>query len=146
MLDAIGAPGSARGWLEAELDAGRRVMGLGHRIYRVRDPRASVLERRVERLRRVGIGGERLALAREVESVAVEVLGARHPERRLDTNVEFYTAVLLDAVGLPRALFTPTFAVARVAGWLAHVAEQREAGRIIRPSCHYVGPEPRVAA
>ena len=146
MLDAIGAPGSARAWLEAELAAGRRVMGLGHRVYRVRDPRASVLERRVELLRRAGIAGERLALAREVERVAVEVLRVRHPERRLDTNVEFYTAVLLDAVGLPRALFTPTFAVARVAGWLAHVAEQREAGRIIRPSCHYVGPEPRVAA
>ncbi len=146
MLDAIGAPGSARAWLEAELDAGRRVMGLGHRVYRVRDPRASVLERRVERLRRAGFGGERLALAREVERVAVEVLRVRHPERRLDTNVEFYTAVLLEAVGLPRALFTPTFAVARVAGWLAHVTEQREAGRIIRPSCHYVGPEPRAAA
>jgi citrate synthase len=146
MLDAIGAPESARAWLETELAAGRRVMGLGHRVYRVRDPRASLLEQRVEILRRAGIGGERLALAREVERVAVEVLRTRHPERRLETNVEFYTAVLLDAVGLPRALFTPTFAVARVAGWLAHVAEQREAGRIIRPSCRYVGPEPRAAA
>ena len=72
----------------------------------------------------------------------MDVLRKRHPERRLETNVEFYTAVLLDAVGLPRELFTPTFAVARVAGWLAHVAEQRETGRIIRPRCRYVGPEP----
>jgi citrate synthase len=84
----------------------------------------------------------RLALARAVERAARELLRRRHPERSLDTNVEFYTAVLLDALGLPRGLFTPAFATARVAGWLAHVAEQRQSRRIIRPTSRYVGPEP----
>jgi citrate synthase len=146
MLDAIGSPERAPAWLEAELGAGRRIMGMGHRIYRVRDPRAAVLEREVEALRKAGVAAHRLELARAVEHAARELLRARHPDRRLDANVEFYTAVLLDAVGLPSAAFTPVFATARVAGWLAHVAEQRESGRIIRPSCLYVGPEPRVAA
>jgi citrate synthase len=142
MLDAIGDPAKAPEWLEQELAAGRRVMGLGHRVYRVRDPRAAVLERRIEALRAAGVETDRLELARAVERAAVDILRKRHPERRLETNVEFYTAVLLDAIALPRALFTPTFAVARVAGWLAHVAEQRDGGRIIRPTCRYVGPEP----
>ncbi len=146
MLDEIGRPENARTWIERELDSGRRLMGLGHRIYRVRDPRAAVLERQVEDLRAAGIGGDRLTLARAVERAAVEILRERHPNRPLDTNVEFYTAILLDAIGLPRGFFTPTFAVARVAGWLAHVTEQREGGRIIRPSCRYVGPDPRAAA
>ncbi len=142
MLDAIGAPEHAEAWLLEELAAGRRVMGLGHRVYRVRDPRAAVFERAVERLRKEGVHSERLELAQAVERIAVDVLRKRHPGRNLDANVEFYTAVLLDAVGLPRALFTPIFAVARVAGWLAHVAEQRESGRLIRPTCRYVGPLP----
>ncbi len=142
MLDAIGTPERAAAWLEGELAAGRRVMGLGHRVYRVRDPRAAVLERALEALDLAGLGSGRLPLARAVERAAVEALRRRHPERALQTNVEFYTAVLLDAVGLDRRLFTPTFAVARAAGWLAHVAEQREGGRIIRPTCRYVGPEP----
>lgn len=146
MLDAIGSPERARHWLAAELAAGRRVMGMGHRIYRVRDPRAAVLERRVEVLREAGVAAERLELARAVERAARDLLAERHPERRLAANVEFYTAVLLDAVGLARGAFTPAFAAARVAGWLAHVAEQRESGRIIRPTCRYVGPEPRAAA
>jgi citrate synthase len=146
MLDAIGSPERARPWLAAELDAGRRVMGMGHRIYRVRDPRAAVLERQLEALREAGVAAERLELARAVERAARDLLAERYPERRLAANVEFYTAVLLDAVGLPRGAFTPVFAVARVAGWLAHVAEQRESGRIIRPTCRYVGPQPRAAA
>ncbi len=142
MLDAIGRPEDAEGWLRAELAAGRRVMGLGHRIYRVRDPRAAVLEGALEALEAGGVRSRYLALARAVERAAVAVLAERHPHRRLETNVEFYTAVLLDAVGLPRALFTPAFAAARAAGWLAHVDEQRLAGRIIRPSQRYVGPRP----
>ncbi len=146
MLDAIGSPERAGPWLAAELDAGRRVMGMGHRIYRVRDPRAAVLEHRVEVLREAGVAAERLDLARAVERAARDLLRERYPQRRLAANVEFYTAVLLDAVGLPRGAFTPAFAVARVAGWLAHVAEQRESGRIIRPACRYVGPEPQAAA
>ncbi|MDJ0786030.1 MAG: citrate synthase [Myxococcota bacterium] len=148
MLDAVGTPEQAETWLCQELDAGRRIMGLGHRVYRVRDPRAAVLERAVTRLEAAGISSRYLSLARAVEKAAVAILAERHPERSLDTNVEFYTAVLLDAVGLPRALFTPTFACARVAGWLAHAEEQRGSGRIIRPSQHYTGaiPEPHARA
>ena len=115
-------------------------MGMGHRIYRVRDPRAEVLERAVAELESAAETHERLALARAVEREAEALLAARHPERPLRANVEFYTAVLLDAVGLPSALFSPTFAVARSAGWAAHVTEQRATGRLIRPSSRYVGP------
>jgi citrate synthase len=140
MLDAIGAPERAEAWLEAELAAGRRIMGLGHRVYRVRDPRAAVLETAVERLAAAGVPNRYLALARAVERAALGILARRHPERRLETNVEFYTAVVLDAVGLGRASFTPTFAVARTAGWLAHAEEQLASGRIIRPEQRYVGP------
>jgi citrate synthase len=139
MLDAIGAPERAEAWLEAELAAGRRIMGLGHRVYRVRDPRAAVLESAVERLAEAGVPNRYLALARAVERAALGVLARRHPDRRLETNVEFYTAVVLDAVGLGRASFTPTFAVARTAGWLAHAEEQLASGRIIRPEQRYVG-------
>lgn len=145
MLDAIGAPENAVAWLEAELAAGRRIMGMGHRIYRVRDPRAAVLEGAIERLAR-SQGSPRLALARAVERAAEGVLRGRYPNRPLHANVEFYTAVLLDAVGLPRTLFTPTFAVGRVVGWTAHVAEQRATGRLIRPASRYVGPMPEVRA
>jgi len=146
MLDAIGAPERAASWIAAELAAGRRIMGMGHRVYRVRDPRAAVLERAVERLRAAGLRSDRLDLARAVEAVAVASLGERRPERRLAANVEFYTAVILDAIGLPQELFSPTFAVARVAGWLAHIDEQARAGRLIRPSSRYVGPMPETPA
>ena len=146
MLDAIGAPDHARAWLAAELDRGRRIMGMGHRVYRVRDPRAAVLEREVERLGSAGLAGSRLALGRAVEQAAERLLRERHPERPLRANVEFYTALLLDAVGLPRELFCPTFAVARVAGWCAHVREQRLSGRLIRPGARYIGPTPLAPA
>jgi citrate synthase len=142
MLDAIGEPARAEEWLARELARRRRIMGLGHRIYRVRDPRAAVLERALEGLDDAGMTSRYLALARAVERAAVELLAKRYPGRRLDTNVEFYTAILLDALGLPRELFTPTFAVARVAGWLAHADEQLRGGRILRPRQHYVGPLP----
>jgi citrate synthase len=142
MLDAVGVPERARAWLAAELDAGRRIMGMGHRIYRVRDPRAAVLERAIEGLERSGAATARLKLARAVEAQANALLGERYPDRALRANVEFYTAVLLDAVGLPRTLFTPTFGVSRVAGWCAHVAEQRRTGRLIRPASRYVGATP----
>lgn len=142
MLDAVGEPDRAVPWLEQEVAAGRRIMGMGHRIYRVRDPRAAVLERAVERLERAGVRTGRLALARAVERAAEGVLAARHPDRALRVNVEFYTAILLDALGVPRAAFSPTFAVGRVAGWLAHIAEQRRTGRLIRPGSLYTGPIP----
>lgn len=139
MLDAVGSPVKAASWLEGELAAGRRIMGMGHRIYRVRDPRAAVLERAIERLERSGASTPRLSLARAVERAAEGVLRARYPNRPLHANVEFYTAVLLDAVGLPRTMFTPMFAVGRVVGWVAHVEEQRATGRLIRPASKYVG-------
>ncbi len=142
MLEAVGAPERAEAWLDAELTAGRRIMGMGHRVYRVRDPRAAVLEAAVERLESAGVHSARLRLARAIERAATSVLAARHPERALKANVEFYTAVLLDAVGIPRALFTPVFAAGRVAGWCAHVEEQQRKGRLIRPESLYVGPLP----
>jgi len=142
MLDAVGAPDGATAWLERELQAKRRIMGMGHRIYRVRDPRAFVLERMVERLEKSGMASTRLSLARAVERAAEGALAARYPDRPLRANVEFYTAVLLDAVGLSRLLFPAAFAASRAAGWGAHVLEQRETGRLIRPSSTYVGPVP----
>jgi citrate synthase len=142
MLDAIGRPEQATAWLCAELAAGRRIMGLGHRVYRVRDPRALVLEAALAALEARGVASRYLALARAVERAAVAALDAHRPERKLRTNVEFYTAVLLDALGIPRALFTPVFAAGRSAGWLAHVAEERAVGRLIRPRQRYLGPLP----
>ena len=142
MLKAVGRADRARGWLEAELAAGRRIMGMGHRIYRVRDPRAEALEDAGSRLERDGVALDRLALAHAVEREAERVLAERHPERPLRANVEFYTAVLLDAIGIPRTLFSPMFAASRVVGWCAHVEEQRRVGRLIRPASIYVGAAP----
>jgi citrate synthase len=143
MLDAIGTPERAEAWLHAELQAGRRIMGMGHRIYRVRDPRAAALEAAFARL---GADDERRALARCVEARATELLAARHPDRPLRANVEFYTAILLEAIGIPRELFTAIFAASRVAGWCAHVREQQREGRLLRPRSRYVGPVPSPAA
>lgn len=144
MLDAIETPERARPWLSAQLDGGQRIMGMGHRVYRVRDPRAAALERAATKLGASGMGGDRLALARVVERVAETLLAERHPERQLRANVEFYTAVLLEAVGIPRVLFSPTFAVSRVAGWCAHYDEQRRRGRLMRPLSKYIGSMPQV--
>jgi citrate synthase len=144
MLDAIGEPEAATPWLERALAGGHRIMGMGHRIYRVRDPRAAVLERAVERLESGGTRSGRLSLARAVERAADGILRARYPDRPLRANVEFYTAVLLDAIGIPREAFSTTFAAGRVAGWVAHVEEQRATGRLIRPASDYVGPMPDV--
>jgi citrate synthase len=146
MLDAIGTAERARAWLSAELDRGQRIMGMGHRVYRVRDPRAAALERAATKLEAAGTGGDRLALARAVERSAETLLAERHPERRLRANVEFYTAVLLEAVGIPRALFSPTFAVSRVAGWCAHFEEQHRRGRLMRPLSKYVGAMPNAVS
>jgi citrate synthase len=142
MLDAIGAPEAAGRWIDAELAAGRRIMGMGHRVYRVRDPRVAVLEGAIAELGAAGVATERLALARAVEAAAEAALARHKPDRPLKANVEFATAVLLDAIGIPREAFTATFAAGRVVGWLAHVREQRAVGRLIRPSSRYVGPRP----
>ncbi|MEQ1571932.1 MAG: citrate/2-methylcitrate synthase, partial [Myxococcota bacterium] len=142
MLDAVGSADRAEAWVDGELAAGRRIMGMGHRIYRVRDPRVAVLEAAIVRLSRTGVTPGRLALARAVEQAAERALTALKPDRPLKANVEFATAVLLEAIGIDRDAFTATFAAGRVVGWLAHVAEQQHTGRMIRPQSRYVGPTP----
>jgi len=140
MVFEIGSPERAEAFIRAKLDRGERLMGFGHRIYRVRDPRADVLARAADRFYSTG-GDKRLyELARSVEATALRLLRERKPDRPLDTNVEFYTALLLHGLGLPLELFTPTFAVGRVLGWSAHCLEQLREGRLIRPQSTYVGP------
>lgn len=141
MLDKVGSPDRAPAWVAGELLAGRRLMGFGHRIYKVRDPRADVLKRVV-----ASLASPRIDLAEAVEKAALDALRRAKPDHPLDTNVEFYTALLLDAVGLHRDLFTPVFAMGRVAGWTAHVMEQEASGRLLRPQSRYTGPAVREAA
>jgi citrate synthase len=144
MLDAIAATGDAEAWLTRALARGDRLMGFGHRIYKVRDPRAAALK---AVLRSLGAGGSnRLALAERVEQAALDLLHAKKPGRRLETNVEFYTAILLDALGFPADSFTCVFATGRMPGWIAHAREQEATGRLIRPQSRYVGPAPQQAA
>jgi citrate synthase len=146
MLDAIGEPANARPWIEQALARGERLMGFGHRIYRVRDPRADALKAAVRRLDLASSARPgRLALAEAVEAAALAILKDHKPGRPLDTNVEFYTALLLEALGLPPAAFTRVFAMGRSAGWIAHAREQLAGGRLIRPQSHYVGPTPKAA-
>ncbi|HEX5077290.1 MAG TPA: citrate synthase/methylcitrate synthase [Gemmatimonadaceae bacterium] len=153
MVFEIGSPERAEPYIRALLDRGERLMGFGHRVYRVRDPRADVLAAAAERLHGGDADRSVYDLARHVEATALRLLRERKPDRRLDTNVEFYTALLLHGIGLPTELFTPTFAVGRVLGWSAHCLEQLRDGRLIRPQSVYVGPRglryaprPRVAA
>ncbi|MCB8820251.1 citrate synthase/methylcitrate synthase [Microvirga rosea] len=143
MLDAIGSIDRAEEWLDAAIGRNERLMGFGHRIYKVRDPRADVLKGAVSRLKG---GDNRIAFAEAVEATALKVLARRKPGRRLDTNVEFYTALLLEALGIPREGFTPLFGAGRTAGWVAHAMEQARTGRIMRPQSRYVGPWPAEAA
>ncbi len=123
MFDAIGTADRAESWLREELEAGNRIMGMGHRVYRVRDPRAAVFEETVARLSDSAGAPGRIELARAVEGAAEEVLAEKYPDRDLRANVEFYTAVLLEAVGHPRELFSATFAVGRTTGWCGHIRE-----------------------
>jgi len=139
MLDAVGAPERATAYVQAEILAGRRIMGMGHRVYRVRDPRAFVLERALSAYQKGEGGSARLTLARAVEAAAEAELSRKYPERALRANVEFYTALLLEALDIPRGAFTAIFACARIAGYSAHYAEQRARGKLIRPSALYVG-------
>ena len=134
MLDEVAAGGDARRWVLDALDRGDRLMGFGHRVYRAEDPRARVLRRTAREL-----GSPRVEVAEALEQAALEELRARHPERVLATNVEFWSAVVLDFAGVPSALFTPMFACARTAGWSAHILEQKRESRLIRPSAKYVG-------
>ncbi len=139
----IGEPSRAEVVLRERLERGERLMGFGHRIYRVRDPRADVLAAAAERLYAAGGDGELYELALEVERTALGLLAEYKPGRNLQTNVEFYTALVLHGLGLPAELFTPTFAAARVAGWTAHCFEQQALDRLIRPQSAYVGPRDR---
>lgn len=142
-LRSVHESGDPEGYVEETLEAGERLMGFGHRVYRVRDPRAAVLEAATERLYSGHQDSTLFETARAFEDVATTMLAEQVPDRRLDTNVEFYTALLLDGVGVPKELFTPTFAVSRVGGWMAHALEQLEDNRLIRPSSQYVGTTER---
>jgi len=147
MLDAIGQPDEAKPWLEAALARGERLMGFGHRIYRVRDPRADAIKVGLEELGRAGrLDPGRLHLAEAVERTALALLSRHRPERSLQTNLEFYTALLLEALGFPRQAFTCVFAAGRAGGWIAHAREQMLRGRLIRPLSRYVGPRCSEAA
>ncbi|MBR2815704.1 MAG: citrate synthase/methylcitrate synthase [Reyranella sp.] len=139
MFDEIGTPERAGPWLDDAFAKGARLMGFGHRIYKVRDPRADVLKNTVATLPQTA---GRLAFAVEVERSAIAALRKHKPGQRLDTNVEFYTALLLEALEVPRSAFTALFAVGRAAGWCAHIFEQEKGGRLIRPQSNYVGPRP----
>jgi citrate synthase len=146
MLDAIAAHGDAPSWLAAQLAAGERLMGFGHRIYRVRDPRADALKSALRVLGQSPGASERLAFAEAVERDALDLLRQAKPGRPLHTNVEFYTALLLEAVGFPPDAFTCLFAAGRTAGWIAHAREQLATGRLIRPQSRYIGPQADLAA
>lgn len=139
----IGDSERAEEVLRDKLGRGERLMGFGHRIYRVRDPRADVLAAAAERLYEKAGDTDLYGLALDVEKTALRLLAGHKPGRNLQTNVEFYTALLLHGLGLPTELFTPTFAVGRVAGWTAHCFEQQEADRLIRPQSAYVGARDR---
>lgn len=135
-LDSLDRAGDdPASWIAGELAAGRRLMGFGHAVYRTADPRSELL-REVAR----GLGGDRVAQALAFQAEAERQLAAHRPDRPLHANVEFYAAVVMEQCGIPRDLFTPTFALARTIGWTAHVLEQARDPKIIRPSARYVGP------
>ena len=142
MLEAIGDAADAESYLREKLESGERLMGFGHAVYRVRDPRADVLSRAARSF--FGHDHDLYALALHVEKTALELLEEYKPGRRLQTNVEFYTALLLKGLGLHPDLFTPMFAVGRVAGWTAHCIEQRDVDRIFRPGSVYTGDRTRL--
>ncbi len=138
MLDEVEQMGDADKWVAAALDRGDRLMGFGHRVYRAEDPRARVLRRTSRE-----IGAPRLEVAEALEASALAALQERSPDRVLATNVEFWSAVVLDFADIPAELFTSMFTCARVAGWSAHILEQKREARLIRPTAKYVGPGPR---
>jgi citrate synthase len=145
-LDAvfeIGSAERAEDYLREKLRRGERLMGFGHRIYRVRDPRADILAAAARELYATGGESDLYELALEVERTALRLLAEHRPGRNLQTNVEFYTALLLHGLNLPSQLFTPTFAVGRMAGWIAHSLEQQASDRLIRPQSAYVGERDR---
>jgi citrate synthase len=136
MLQEIGKNELAEAWILSKLEKDERIMGFGHRIYRTEDPRSKVLKSIASKI----ADPQTFALATEVEETARRLLHQRHPERTLDTNVEFYSSLVLNAVGIPTDLFTPTFACSRVFGWIAHIMEQLSNNKLFRPTSEYVGP------
>ncbi|HVQ92348.1 MAG TPA: citrate synthase 2 [Mycobacteriales bacterium] len=138
MLDDVETSGDPVGYVKALLDRGERLMGFGHRVYRAEDPRARVLRRTAKEL-----GSPRVEVAEALEKAALDELTSRYPDRPLRTNVEFWSAVVLDFAEVPPHMFTSMFTCARTAGWSAHILEQVRANRLIRPSARYVGEGPR---
>jgi citrate synthase len=138
MIQEVEQSGNAEAWVKAALDRGDRLMGFGHRVYRAEDPRARVLRRTAREL-----GAPRFEVAEALEKAALAELHARRPDRVLATNVEFWSAVVLDFAQVPLHMFTSMFTCARTAGWAAHIMEQKHANRLIRPSARYVGPKAR---
>ncbi|MER7921064.1 MULTISPECIES: citrate synthase/methylcitrate synthase [unclassified Streptomyces] len=139
-LDAIGTPDRVDPWIRERVLAGERIMGFGHAVYRTEDPRSRMLREIA-----LGFGGPRVEFAVEVERRVEAVLAELKPGRELHTNVEFYAGVVMELCGLPREMFTPTFAAGRVVGWSANILEQAADSKIIRPAARYVGPEPTAA-
>jgi len=138
MIEEVERTGDAVGYVKNVLDSGERLMGFGHRVYRAEDPRARVLRRTAKEL-----GAPRYEVAVALEKAALDELRARRPDRVLETNVEFWAAIVLDFAEVPAHMFTAMFTCARTAGWSAHILEQKGTGRLIRPSARYVGPGPR---
>ena len=138
MIEGVERSGDAQAYVKGVLDRGERLMGFGHRVYRAYDPRAAVLRDTCERL-----GAPRFKVALELEQAALAELRERQPDRVLETNVDYWAAVLLDFAEVPGAMMTPLFAAARTAGWSAHILEQKKTGRLIRPSSRYIGDAPR---
>ena len=133
--------GDPERWVREALEAGKKIMGFGHRIYRAEDPRSRILKRTAKEL-----GSPQVEVAEQLEQVALKALQERHPERVLATNVEYYAAIVLDVAQIPPALAPAMFACSRVAGWSAHILEQKRTGRLFRPSAVYVGPSERSLA
>ena len=130
--------GDPERWVREALASGKRIMGFGHRIYRAEDPRSRLLKQTARDL-----GAPQVEVAEELEQVALKALQERHPERVLATNVEYYSAIVLDVAEIPPPLAPAMFACSRVAGWSAHILEQKRTGRLFRPSAEYVGPSER---
>jgi len=138
MLEEVAANGDPEGWVRDALDSGKRLMGFGHRVYRAEDPRSRILKRTAKEL-----GSPQIEIAEALEQAAREELRRRKPDRPLETNVEYYSAVVLDIAEIPPKLVPAMFACSRVAGWSAHILEQKRTGRLFRPSARYVGPGER---
>jgi citrate synthase len=138
MLEEVSAMGDPDKWVSETLDAGKRIMGFGHRIYRAEDPRSRILKETAREL-----GAPQIEIAEQLEEAAQAELQRRKPERPLKTNVEFYSAIVLDVAEIPPPLAPAMFACSRVAGWSAHILEQKRTGKLFRPNARYVGPSPR---